>query len=250
MAPSLHSRTASIRARTHLLWIAGATVLCDVCLGGIAGASAAWPRPRLGLEIASVSFTPYVDFLAFREGVPDAGIPDRPEERLLEADDTDFRGFSVGLALHPDLEFTWTRHTGSADLRYSVDGQRRISGEQDEFGVTIALPEIDYTLQTFSLRWSPERLRWRELVGPTVGLGWGRMEQEQVGDLNLEGRSVDWGDTDVVVEMMVGAEMRVPWARAGFDLRLQRWRFEPDSPNFPAETVYARMLTGWVRLAF
>ena len=217
--------------------------------GSVAEANAGWPRPRLCYETASTHVSPFVDFLSFREGVPTEGIPDRAEPLLLEAEDPGLNGFSVGFSLHPDLDFAWTRLSGASKLRYYVAGNERFD-EQLTDGVITRLPRFAFTFDVFSARWAPARLRWRDRVGPVVGLGWGSVDQEQQGLLNLAGRNLEWGAKDTVVEMMIGGEIRVPWARAGVDLRLNRWRFEPDSDTIPAETVYARMWVGWVRLAF
>lgn len=227
----------------------GLMLLGAAALGLPSPARADWPRPQFGFEFASVQFSPLVDFVAFREGVPESGIPDVPQPRRLEPEDTDFRGFSLGLSLHPDLVVAWTRHTGQSQLKWFVDGQERFDGQERD-GVTTRLPEFDYTLQVFSLRWAPGAVRWRDRVGPVLGLGIGSIDQEQTGPLNTDGRPLEWGDQDTVFEAMTGVELRVPYARAGFDVRMARWVFEPESTTVPAETVIAWQWVGWLRVAF
>lgn len=229
--------------------LACSLLLATAFVGMATFARADWPRPQLGVEMSSVRFSPLVDFVAFREGVPESGIPDLPQPRLLEAEDTELNGFSLGLSLHPDLVVAWTRHTGSSQLRWFVDGTERFDGQQAD-GVTTRLPEFEYTLQVYSLRWAPGRVRWRDRVGPVVGLGIGSIDQEQDGELNTDGRPLEWGDRDTVFEAMAGVEGRTRYARAGLDVRMARWVFEPASTTVPAEVVIAWQWVGWLRVGF
>ena len=223
-----------------------------VVLAGVAGldgsARADWPRPRAGFELGAMHFRPIVDYLRFEQGDPGSGIPDVPEERQLEYGDTGFSGFSLGLAPHPDLSFAWTRHTGSSKLHFRNAGRELFDGEVVD-GVTVRLPEFDYTLQVFSVRWAPGRLRWRGTVGPVVGVGWGWIDQEQQGELNTDGLPLEWSFTDDVTEAMIGLEVRAPWVHAGTDLRLYRWKYDTEESNVPNETSGAWMWAVWLRAA-
>jgi hypothetical protein len=204
----------------------------------------AWPRPRvhLGGEIGSASFSNIVEFERF------ATSPDRPERVEAQFDGTTLRGFAIGLDLHEDLALDWRRSSGSSRYRYWIDGEEVKEGLVD--GIDVQLGDVDLRVDTITFRYHPQRWRWKG-IGPSAafGIGW-ILQSQQENFRPPRSLSLDWSDSDDLLEFALGVEGRWHFASAGFELRSLHWRFEPDDGSAPRETVRAWIPTFQVTVGF
>ncbi len=232
-------------SRPSCLHGALALAVIVACVVSARDATAGWPRPHLSLGgvVGQASFGNLVDFLAFQPN------GNGPETIRAQYADADFRGFRVGLRLHPDLEVTWTRQTGDSRYRYWLDGVEAVDGLQD--GVEVRLAPVDLRVDVLGFTFRPQA--WRRWgIGPVLNAGMGWIDQRAQGDFRPPQQffGLDWDDTDLLGAIGLGLEGRWHFLRAALEWNTLHWRFEPADGRFPRETVHATLPSLRIELVY
>ncbi len=218
-------------------WILAGALL----LAGPGRSEAGWLPFRIETsgEWASVRFSPLASYSRFatEEG-------DRPQEREIRFDDTDLRGFRVGISPHPDIELGWSRLFGITNYEVDVNGVGAIHGD-DSAGPAILLGRLDLRFDLISLRLRPSKLAWGP-VRPVIGLGYGWVLQSQQNPFRPPNSlPVDYSDSDKAVEATLGVESGWKIFRGGAQLRSVHWRWDSEDPKIPAKTTHAWQFGLW-----
>jgi len=205
-------------------------------------ASAGLPRPHpvVGADYGPVWF----DYLADYTQLDPA--TNRPENRRYELSDEQFLGLRLGLRLHRELDFVWSRLYATPRYRVFINGEEALPVEDE--AAPVRLPELDVRFDLLSFRYRPEPLRLGPLR-PIVsgGLGWLLLSQQ--GEFRPPGElPKDYSDSDFGWELGLGLESQWRWIRGGIEGRSFHWRWDPEDEFVPARTTHAWMLSLWLAL--
>jgi hypothetical protein len=198
------------------------------------------PHPVVGPEYGYVWFDPLADYTQLDPGT------NLPENRRYELASANVLGLRVGLRLHEELDFLWSRMYATSRYRVFINGEE---AQPVEDGVApVRLPDVETRFDLFSFRYRPARIRLGP-IQPMAGLGLGWLLLSQQGEFRPPGElPKDYSDSDFGWELSAGLESRWRWLRAGVEGRSFHWRWDPQDEFVPARTTHAWMLSAWPAL--
>jgi hypothetical protein len=222
----------------RIVGVLGATLL--LASPGLVHAGLLPFRIEAAGEWANLRFSPLAEYSRFATGLNG----DRDEQREIRFDDTDVRGFRVGISPHPDFEFGWSRLLGVTNYEFSVDGVPSIHGD-DSAGPAVLLGRVDLRFDLISVRLRPSRFKLGP-IRPVLGLGYGWVLQSQQNAFRPPNSlPVDYSDSDKAVEATLG--LRGEWSRfhGGAQLRSVHWNWNTEDPKIPEHTTHAWSFGLW-----